>query len=168
MFCAVQFQLRKTFSDNTQRFTELFSDHILILNTSCIADGLREERRNAVKTWKTGEVSPPFQRPSSHLLNVLNALDDVVAFHRLFHSVGVAQDAQVLLQGLLHQAGGQRGEVGQLPQHLQYLVGNTQTHTQRNLKQSRAGLIGWRGGDGDRPSQSWSRNEPLCRSSRSD
>lgn len=38
----------------------------------------------------------------SHLLNVLNTFNDVTAFHHLFDSVGVTQDAQVLLQRLLN------------------------------------------------------------------
>lgn len=69
---------------------------------------------------RTREAKVALRRPT-HLLDVLDALDDIVAFHRLLDGVGVAQDAQVLLQCLLHQAGRQSGEVGQLPQHLQDL-----------------------------------------------
>ena len=61
----------------------------------------------------------------SHLLNVLNALDDVTPLDGLLDSVSVAQDPQVLLRRLLNQTGGQGGEVGQLPQNFQHL----QTHT---------------------------------------
>lgn len=107
----------------------------------------------------------------THLLNVLNALDDVIALHRLLDGISVAQDPQVLLQGLLNQASGQGGEVGQLPQHLQHL-GNTLTSPQPNPEQiCSSDLLALRRlseQHGDEPFQSWSLNGPPCRSSRSD
>lgn len=120
-------------------------------------------------------LSGPILRGGSvwptHLLYVLNALDDVIALHRLLDGISVAQDPQVLLQRLLNQAGGQGGEVGQLPQHLQHL-GNTLTSPQPNPEQiCSSDLLALRRlseRHGNEPFQSWSLNGPPCRSSRSD
>lgn len=60
-------------------------------------------------------------RHLAHLLDVLDTLDDVAFLNGFFDSVGIAQDGQVFLQGLLDQSGGKRREMGQLPKHLQNL-----------------------------------------------
>ena len=113
-----------------------------------------------------------------HLLDVLDALDDVAAFDRLLDGVGVAQDAQVFLGGLLDQAGGQSGQVGQLPQHLQHLHTHTDTHTDthrhtdtqgsvRRLQQHTNTYIDTQGRTCTHtPSQWWPLSELLVRSSR--
>lgn len=58
---------------------------------------------------------------AAHLFDVFNTLDDVAFLNSFFDSVGIAQDGQVFLQGLLDQSGGKCREMGQIPKHLQHL-----------------------------------------------
>lgn len=78
----------------------------------------------------------------SHLLDILDALDDVVPLNSFFDGVSIAQDGQVLFQSLLDQSGWKGGQMGQVPQHLQHLISsqikskNQKSHGRTNIQNS--------------------------------